>query len=91
MGTVGKITSNGAKRSRRQVCSDIMLTYQVLVYNSKQLAIHYKACKVLDVAQQVEELKNKQVRTHNFEKKFRTDFLLNFKMIKAFTEKKKQD
>ena len=46
-----------------------MLTYQVLVYNSKQLAIHDKACKVLDVAKQVEELKNKQVRTHNFEKK----------------------
>ena len=47
----------------------IMLTYQVLVYNSKQLAIHDKACKVLDVAQQVEELKHKQVRTHNFETK----------------------
>ena len=76
MGTVGEITSNGAKRSRRQVCSDIMLTYQVLVYNSKQLAIQDKACKVLDVAQQVEELKNKQVRTHNFEKKFRTDFFV---------------
>lgn len=54
----------------------IMLTYQVLVYNSKQLAIHDKACKVLDVAQQVEELKNKQIRTHNFEKKFRTDFFV---------------
>ena len=54
----------------------IMLTYQVLVYNSKQLAIHDKACKVLDVAKQVEELKNKQVRTHNFEKKFRTEFFV---------------
>lgn len=40
----------------------IMLTYQVLVYNSKQLAIHDKACKVLDVAQQVEELKNKNTQ-----------------------------
>ena len=40
----------------------IMLTYQVLVYNSKQLAIHDKACKVLDVAQQVEELKNKKTQ-----------------------------
>ena len=47
----------------------ITLTYQVLVYNSKQLAIHDKACEVLDVAQQVEKLKNKHVRTHNFEKK----------------------
>lgn len=40
----------------------IMLTYQVLVYNSKQLAIHDKACKVLDVAQQVDELKNKNTQ-----------------------------
>lgn len=40
----------------------IMLTYQVLVYNSKQLAIHDKACKVLDVAQQIEELKNKNAQ-----------------------------
>ena len=54
----------------------IILAYQVFVYNSKQLAIHDKACKVLDVAQQVEELKNKQVRTHNFEKKFRTEFFV---------------
>lgn len=56
-----------------------MLTYQVLVYNSKQLAIHDKACKVLDIAQQVEELKNKQVRTHNFEKSSELTFLLNVK------------
>ena len=54
----------------------IILAYQVFVYNSKQLAIHDKACKVLDVAQQVEELKNKQVRTHNFEKKIRTAFFV---------------
>ena len=51
----------------------IMLTYQVLVYNSKQLAIHDKACKVLDVAQQVEELKNKNTQ---FWKKIGTDFFV---------------
>lgn len=79
MGTIGKITSNGAQQSRSQVCQIIMLTYQVLVYNSKQLAIHDKACKVLDIAQQVEELKNKQVRTHNFEKSSELTFLLNVK------------
>lgn len=79
MGTIGKITSNGAQQSRSQVCQIIMLTYQVLVYNSKQLAIHDKACKVLDIAQQVEELKNKQVRTHNFEKSSELTCLLNVK------------
>lgn len=50
-----------------------MLTYQVFVYNSKQLAIHDKACKVLDVAQQIEELKNKNTQ---FWKKSRTDFFV---------------
>ena len=55
----------------------IMLTYQVLVYNSKQLAIHDKACKVLDVAQQVEELKNKN--TQFWKKKSELTFLFNVK------------